>query len=915
MSSYWSELNSDNYNKMPNQVETRNKIAKCIRRVGSLAVTNKAFYMDEKSFNPDLVKVVLKYASPKMVKLFDQIAKLDKHDARYHHKTYKHVIFTDIDNSNYGAKWIASAFAAHDFIPAFKNDLTLKSDEQLAAADGNAFGLLMSRPYGKKAFPTKFKKALLEKFNERPANAQGEKIRFIILDQGYKEGIDLYDVKYVHIFEPLQSISDQKQVIGRGTRYCGQKGLQFHPRYGWPLYVFRYDHALNVPLSVKVPVSSTLSELHMKFSNVDKRLMTFTEELEQVTIQASVDEPLTENLHTFSISQAPGALLNVMEGGAAKTIPVPPKSIVGLDAMRKLIKDKYHSFTYPHIKLENKCVDANTTNAVERLTFSPTQDFVRHFFQPTSAYKGLLLFHSVGVGKTCTAIATASTSFEREGYTILWVTRHTLKSDVWKNMLVPGQVCNTVLQDKIDAGAVKLPKKIPASKKVYISSNWLEPISYKQFSNLLLKKNKIYEEMVKRNGEKDPLHKTLVIIDEAHKLYAPNVTGSEKPNTDILENMIQNSYKTSGKDSVRLLLMTATPFVEDGTEMLKLLNLMRPAKEAFPTHFKTFAKEYLNSDGSFTTAGKKRYQNAVSGYVSYVNRSRDARSFAYANIEDIQVDISKIAEAINRGHHDNEIKRITEALKELAVHVKKEATDVSETVRDIKAKCAEEKSKAGSSCRTAAKSNYTQGMLVAKETKASNMESCKELPVKQRTPCKDNAKATYTDQVHEVRDRKEKDLEDCKARVKNAVLKRDKDIAEASAKLHELRGTASNMRSERKEHHAVLKEFRTENKGIRVDLKALRLKQKELKKQAQPLLIAQKKAKAAKDKAQLGELRDQLKKIKEQMKLLTDEKAKLVSRQVVAKMAVGRMKMVRFTQENSLNKCLSITEEEEEEDV
>ena len=92
---------------------------------------------------------------------------------------------------------------------------------------------------------------------------------------------------------------------------------------------------------------------------------------------------------------------------------------------------------------------------------------------------------------------------------------------------------------------------------------------------MLLKKNKIYDEIVKRNGAKDPLRKTLVIIDEAHKLYSPTVVGSEKPRTDILEEMIQNSYKTSGKDSVRVLLMTATPYTEDGMEMVKLLNILR----------------------------------------------------------------------------------------------------------------------------------------------------------------------------------------------------------------------------------------------------------------------------------------------------------------------------------------------------
>ena len=84
-------------------------------------------------------------------------------------------------------------------------------------------------------------------------------------------------------------------------------------------------------------------------------------------------------------------------------------------------------------------------------------------------------------------------------------------------------------------------------------------MSYKQFSNLLAGKNKIYDILKKRNGPQDILRKTLLIIDEAHKLYGGDLKAAEKPNTNIMEELIMNSYKKSGKDSCKLLLMTATP--------------------------------------------------------------------------------------------------------------------------------------------------------------------------------------------------------------------------------------------------------------------------------------------------------------------------------------------------------------------
>ena len=36
------------------------------------------------------------------------------------------------------------------------------------------------------------------------------------------------------------TIADLKQTIGRATRTCGQKGLDFQPGVGWPLYVYNY---------------------------------------------------------------------------------------------------------------------------------------------------------------------------------------------------------------------------------------------------------------------------------------------------------------------------------------------------------------------------------------------------------------------------------------------------------------------------------------------------------------------------------------------------------------------------------------------------------------------------------------------------------------------------------------------------
>ena len=117
-----------------------------------------------------------------------------------------------------------------------------------------------------------------------------------------------------------------------------------------------------------------------------------------------------------------------------------------------------------------------------------------------------------------------------------------------------------------------LPDKLNDRKKL-LSEKWLEPMSYKQFSNLLLGKNKIYEILKERNGTEDILKKTLIIIDEAHKLYGGDLKAVERPDTNIMEKLIMNSYKKSGADSCKLLIMTATPFTNSPLELFSLTNL------------------------------------------------------------------------------------------------------------------------------------------------------------------------------------------------------------------------------------------------------------------------------------------------------------------------------------------------------
>jgi hypothetical protein len=302
---------------------------------------------------------------------------------------------------------------------------------------------------------------------------------------------------------------------------------------------------------------------------------------------------------------------------------------IGFIDMRKYIRKYFNHLKWSNLQFKNNCVlppptdgDKNNGRIVQ---LNNSQQFVSEYFTSKSPYKGILFWHSVGTGKTCSAIATASNSFEADGYTILWVTRHTLKPDIWKNIFT--QVCSKTIKEKLMKGE-DIPLNPESNQLKYLDDKWVIPISYKQFSNLISGKNVFYDELVKRNGKNDPLHKTLIIIDEAHKIFAEDVPSTEKPNINVLKKAIYHSYKFSGTDSCKLILMTATPYTNDPMQLFKLLNLLKE-DNYFDESFEKFKNKYLDDNYKFRKDKNRDFLDDISGYISYLNREKDARQFAY----------------------------------------------------------------------------------------------------------------------------------------------------------------------------------------------------------------------------------------------------------------------------------------------
>ena len=798
----------------------------CVRQVSNWSKITPKNRFNKSRFSVADTDKLIPIASPKLEAMLQNIAALDTNDSAIFGKTFKHFIFSDVKFLGYGAKIITAAMIARGFNPILKNEKSkIVVDVPTKGPKGRNFAVLCSTAMWDRPFKHALKKEVLGLFNKRPDNIYGENCRFIILDSGFKEGIDLFDVKYVHLYEPLMTQADLTQALGRATRLCGQKGLDFVPKQGWPLHVFRYSQSIPEALQPFYK-AKTLFEIALQLKGLDSRSGGVSKAINDVSILAAVDQVLTDEIHksgmlpqmqvrsgskgsasvdlettqnSINISNersranlvsadkrvaysqrlllenahtaadsleavgdtsesgrpgsdpcSPKVPANCLElaivpfrpsrlraetivptvvmesnvlvirqpsGAAAEAADAKKRGVMPTSwfGLRHYVAKEFDDYKWPPQVVENRCVappakggaaakkpaakttvkaaakkpvakkpaakttvkaaaaaakkpaakttvkaaaaakevefkapgKKTTLPTLNLVNYTPTQAFISEYFTVDNPIRGMLLWHSVGTGKTCTAIALASTQFEKAGYTIMWVTRHTLKADIWKNIF--DQVCHSTIANEVRRGLLT-PAGVEARKRA-LYANWIPPVSYRQFSNIVQGKNPIFKQLQERNGKADPLRKTLIIIDEAHKLYSADFKGAEKPDVPAFMAALQNSYKTSGDDSARVLLMTATPYNESPMELMMLLNLCRPKATWLPTEMSDFIAKYMDAAGRFTKEGLQSYMDAIAGQISYLNREADPSQFAQPIFADVVVPISTFSDV---GEGDDE---------------------------------------------------------------------------------------------------------------------------------------------------------------------------------------------------------------------------------------------------------------------
>lgn len=238
-------------------------------------------------------------------------------------------------------------------------------------------------------------------------------------------------------------------------------------------------------------------------------------------------------------------------------------------------------------------------------------------------FKGALMWHTVGAGKTCAAMLVANV-FVNAGWRVIWASTAQLK-------FAPAvrHFFDIRCHDQDVPTGANAPKTADA-KEAYLKRNFLDVVSYSTLSNGLESGAHTFGKYLRGGidkGTNDPLHKTLLIFDEPHKIR--EMKGNQKASWAVFTRSLHASYKKSGDDSARVLFMDATPAISDPGELIEMLNALQPdADKRMPISFAQLRSQGYLNDLGLTAKGKAGLTDLGKGVISYLNMSADATRFA-----------------------------------------------------------------------------------------------------------------------------------------------------------------------------------------------------------------------------------------------------------------------------------------------
>jgi len=287
---------------------------------------------------------------------------------------------------------------------------------------------------------------------------------------------------------------------------------------------------------------------------------------------------------------------------------------------------------------------------------TPVQRFVANFLHPRTPYMSILLYHGVGVGKTCAAIGAAEAyldSYPKRKAII--VAPKNIQSgflrtifDIDNLVLGKGDAANSMngctgtTYLRLTGCLYERDKDLIQKRVNRAINRRYEIFGYIEFANYIRRVINVQyvgdtETVIQRQAEL--LRKTfgyrLLIIDEAHNLRDVEGTGKQQEDLDTVEEekgenkggklltpyLLQLLKYTTG---LKLCLMTATPMFNSVFEIVFLLRLL--VLNDKKTDALIQVDKLLEQDGSLTEGSEEILRPLANAYISFM-RGENPNSF------------------------------------------------------------------------------------------------------------------------------------------------------------------------------------------------------------------------------------------------------------------------------------------------
>lgn len=269
------------------------------------------------------------------------------------------------------------------------------------------------------------------------------------------------------------------------------------------------------------------------------------------------------------------------------------------DITKKYIKYK--------IKQVNETMEDYCTP--KKFKLQPQQAFLADYFSSSSSPPGMLVYHQIGAGKTCAAISVAEKFKNKKN--IMVVLPAALIGNFMDELRSPCPGENEYITEN---ERKRLSELKPSDKEFQTIIKKTEDRIHKYYTIYSYHK---FVQLAEENKIK--LKNTLLIIDEVQNMVS--LTGTFYR---VLKRLIDKS-----DDSLKILILSATPMFDKPGEIGLTLNLLKPKVE-FPIGSE-FNQTFLSGSGtSYRVKNIRKFTSMCKGLVSYY---RGAPPYTYPSSE------------------------------------------------------------------------------------------------------------------------------------------------------------------------------------------------------------------------------------------------------------------------------------------